>query len=70
MSDTQSCVQASWRDDEDKCIFIILDTSAAPSQATEHGAGQPASQQLSTMAGDVNLFLNDPEERSTAEIEV
>lgn len=51
----------SWRTDEDKCTFIILDRSM-PSDPP--GTGPHA------MAGDVNLFINDPEEHSTAEIEV
>ena len=52
---------ASWREDEDKCTFIILDRAAAADAAAP---GDEA------MVGDVNLFLNDDEDASAAEIEV
>ena len=41
---------SSWREDEDKCTFIV-EADGAP-------------------VGDVNLFLNDPDDSTAAEIEV
>lgn len=43
--------------DSDKCTFILLD----PSIPGDHGGA---------MAGDVNVFLTDPEDPYLAEIEV
>ena len=55
-------MQRSWRDDPDKCTFIVLDPSLPDSAGTgSHGGA---------MAGDVNLYFNDHEDRGTAEIEV
>ncbi|KAM4674118.1 alpha/beta-tubulin-N-acetyltransferase 9 isoform 2-T2 [Amazona ochrocephala] len=52
-------MQCSWRDDTDKCTFIVLDTERWPGQADED-----------CMVGDVNLFLTDPEDPALAEIEI
>ncbi|XP_053147066.1 alpha/beta-tubulin-N-acetyltransferase 9 isoform X2 [Hemicordylus capensis] len=54
-------MQSGWREDTDKCTFIVLDT-------------EKWSRQISTeedcMIGDVNLFLTDPEDPTLGEIEV
>ena len=52
-----------WADDEDKCIFIVLDRGF-PDDAP--GALGPAG----SMAGDVNLFLNDADGAGIAELDV
>ncbi|XP_040433719.1 N-acetyltransferase 9 isoform X2 [Cygnus olor] len=46
-------MQRSWRDDTDKCTFIVLDTERWSGQA--HG-------EEDCMVGDVNLFLTDTED--------
>ncbi|XP_066471805.1 alpha/beta-tubulin-N-acetyltransferase 9 isoform X2 [Tiliqua scincoides] len=54
-------MQRSWREDADKCTFIVLDAEKWLKQkATEEDC----------MVGDVNLFLTDPENPTLGEIEV
>eukprot|EP00798_Chlamydomonas_sp_ICE-L_P007983 gene7983-1202_t len=54
-------MQKSWAEDEDKCTFIVYDKTA---NASEDPGNKGA------MAGDVNIFFNEPEDRGTAEIEI
>ncbi|XP_032055599.1 N-acetyltransferase 9 [Aythya fuligula] len=54
-------MQRSWRDDADKCTFIVLDT--------ERWAGQARGEE-DCMVGDVNLFLTDTEDPTLGEIEI
>ena len=48
-------MQTSWRDDESKCTFIILDSSV---------------DNENNMVGDVNLYFNDSDEPTHGEIEI
>ncbi|XP_065708817.1 alpha/beta-tubulin-N-acetyltransferase 9 isoform X4 [Patagioenas fasciata] len=54
-------MQRSWRDDADKCTFIVLDTA--------RWAGQERADE-DCMVGDVNLFLTDAEDPTLGEIEI
>ncbi|KAJ1129962.1 hypothetical protein NDU88_008322 [Pleurodeles waltl] len=54
-------MQRSWRDDNDKCTFIVLDGKKwADTACTDDDC----------MVGDVNLFLTNPEDPALGEIEV
>ncbi|XP_062976325.1 alpha/beta-tubulin-N-acetyltransferase 9 isoform X2 [Elgaria multicarinata webbii] len=54
-------MQCSWREDADKCTFIVLDTDKwSRKTATEQDC----------MVGDVNLFLTDSEDPTVGEIEI
>ncbi|XP_061763706.1 N-acetyltransferase 9 [Nerophis ophidion] len=54
-------MQRSWREDSDKCTFIILDKRRwAESKMKEEQC----------MIGDVNIFLTDPLDPSLAELEI
>ncbi|XP_077044426.1 alpha/beta-tubulin-N-acetyltransferase 9 isoform X1 [Agelaius phoeniceus] len=52
-------MQRSWRDDADKCTFIVLDSERWPGQVEEN-----------SMVGDVNLFLTNTEDPTVGEIEI
>uniref|UniRef100_A0A8C9G5L4 Alpha/beta-tubulin-N-acetyltransferase 9 n=1 Tax=Pavo cristatus TaxID=9049 RepID=A0A8C9G5L4_PAVCR len=54
-------MQRSWRDDADKCTFIVLDTE----RWSEQARGDEE-----CMVGDVNLFLTDTEDPTLGEIEI
>ena len=52
-------MQHKWWLDEDKCTFIVMNKSDSAIKG-----------EISAMAGDVNLFFNDPENKTEAELEV
>ncbi|XP_015735827.1 N-acetyltransferase 9 isoform X2 [Coturnix japonica] len=54
-------MQRSWRDDADKCTFIVLDRE----RWSEQGCRDE-----DCMVGDVNLFLTDTEDPTLGEIEI
>ncbi|KAK7111397.1 alpha/beta-tubulin-N-acetyltransferase 9-like [Littorina saxatilis] len=58
-------MQRSWRDDENKCTFIVLDKSRYETQA-EKGTQEQA--EIDSMVGDVNFFLD--ETKQVAEVEI
>ncbi|XP_015240048.1 PREDICTED: N-acetyltransferase 9 [Cyprinodon variegatus] len=54
-------MQRSWREDGDKCTFIVLD---------KERWADPGVEEAQCMVGDVNIFLTDPTDPSVAELEV
>ena len=58
-------MQNSWHHDPKKVTFIVL--SKHQLEPSTPGASE---RELESMAGDVNLFLNDPDDPGNAEIEI
>ncbi|XP_060073676.1 N-acetyltransferase 9-like protein isoform X2 [Ylistrum balloti] len=57
-------MQQSWRQDEDKCTFIVLDLGLY------NDSEKSNEDEISAMVGDVNLFFNDKDNKHSAEIEI
>eukprot|EP00040_Diaphanoeca_grandis_P018519 m.97395 g.97395 ORF g.97395 m.97395 type:complete len:202 (+) comp26975_c1_seq5:319-924(+) len=51
-------MQRTWREDEDKCTFIVVRPGPVTAKNQED------------MIGDVNLFINDAEDKQAAEIDI
>ncbi|KAK3580059.1 hypothetical protein CHS0354_001012 [Potamilus streckersoni] len=58
----EKIMQRNWREDDNKCTFIILDAELYKTKDTVN--------EIDAMVGDVNLFFNDPDDPSSAEIEI
>jgi RimJ/RimL family protein N-acetyltransferase len=56
-------MQQSWRDDSTKCTFILLVNSS-------DGPTDGEDSDLRRMIGDVNMFLNDRDDKTVAELEI
>ncbi|KAI7796799.1 N-acetyltransferase 9 isoform X2 [Triplophysa rosa] len=54
-------MQKSWKEDNDKCTFIVLD---------KQKWGDPSIPEEGCMVGDVNIFLTDPSDPTLAELEI
>uniref|UniRef100_A0A3Q3KDL2 Uncharacterized protein n=1 Tax=Monopterus albus TaxID=43700 RepID=A0A3Q3KDL2_MONAL len=54
-------MKGSWREDDDKCTFLILN---------KQRWGDPSIEEEQCMVGDVNMFLTDPTDFSSAELEI
>jgi hypothetical protein len=61
----EHAMQRSWLEDDNKCTFIVLDSSRLP---TDRTATQE--EEIAAMIGDVNIFLNDADDAHVGEIEV
>ncbi|KAL3877129.1 hypothetical protein ACJMK2_034882 [Sinanodonta woodiana] len=57
----EKVMQRNWREDDNKCTFIVLDIELYKMDTAN---------EIDAMVGDVNLFFNDPDDPSSAEIEI
>lgn len=62
--DQEYHMQLTWTQDPLKCTFIVLDKQMIVGEFLH---GQP---HIEAMVGDVNLYMNDPEDPLFAEIEI
>ncbi|XP_025095137.1 N-acetyltransferase 9-like protein isoform X2 [Pomacea canaliculata] len=60
-------MQKSWRDDEDKCTFIILQKSIHDQNVAKYS--EKENREIDAMIGDVNLFFTE-NKHEVAEIEI
>ena len=59
-------MQESWRDDKTKCTFILL----ARHQPESGEETTDVDAEVGNMVGDVNMFLNDRDDTTVAELEI
>ncbi|XP_067671120.1 N-acetyltransferase 9-like protein isoform X1 [Haliotis asinina] len=59
-------MQEAWRQDQDKCTFIILDADLYKKSSEQ----TQCDREIGAMVGDVNLFFNEEGEKHVAEIEI
>lgn len=62
--DEEYAMQLTWTQDPHKQTFIVLDKQLIVGEFLH---GQP---QIQAMVGDVNIYMNDPEDHLLAEIEI
>lgn len=63
-------MQQSWRDDQKKCTFIILSKNNLDTSNAILTSSNSTDKLGESMAGDVNLYINDYYDGNRAEIEV
>ena len=63
-------MQEAWENDPDKCTFIVLALETSEKAIKEPIKETSEDDELDRMAGDVNLFLNNCDDKGVAEIEV
>ena len=55
-------MQQSWRDDKDKCTFIVLSKEACDMNDDQAEDSEFVKRNLNAMVGDVNLFLSEEDD--------
>lgn len=65
--DEEYAMQESWHEDSKKVTFIVLSKAALESDFEQSNQVRT---ELASMAGDVNMFLNDPDDPGNVEIEI
>jgi RimJ/RimL family protein N-acetyltransferase len=65
--DEEYTMQATWHNDPKKVTFIVLSKAVLESDLEQ---SSEVNREFAAMAGDVNMFLNDPDDPGNAEIEI